>query len=203
MTITKEKKKQYLPFEEVSYVNNISLPRKVLNETAVFNYPKRSGEKNVTSFFNVKTLEDIKYKAGGFEINSFSTQELSGYLKTIRPYILVYRLQKLKTENDIKDAIRIVKSINIKLCSELTHTYNEVINEAEQYDLLKPSLNCNNPLIQIDMKQYQKEYYKEKYQDYHKKRYNEKKDEYKQRNNNRYKLFKTLLENHKNNNNIE
>ena len=75
--------------------------------------------------------------------------------------------------------------------------------EAEQYDLLKPSLNCNNPLIQIDMKQYQKEYYKEKYQDYHKKRYNEKKDEYKQRNNNRYKLFKTLLENHKNNNNIE
>ncbi len=133
---TKEKKKQYLPFEQVSYVNNISLPRKVLNETAVFNYPKRSGEKNVSSFFKVKTLEDINYKAGEFEINSFSTHELNGYLKIIRPYILVYRLQKLKTEIDIKEAIRIVKSINIKLCSELTHTYNGVINAAEQYDFV-------------------------------------------------------------------
>ncbi|MBK6834257.1 MAG: DUF3883 domain-containing protein [Bacteroidetes bacterium] len=133
---TKEKKKQYLPFEMVSYGNNISLPRKVLNETAVFNYPKRSGEKNVSSFYGVKTLEDINYKAGEFEINSFSTHELNGYLKIIRPYILVYRLQRLKTESDIKEAIRIVKSINIKLCSELTHSYNGVINEAEQYDFV-------------------------------------------------------------------
>lgn len=72
-------------------------------------------------------------------------------------------------------------------------------HEAEQYELLKPSLNCNNPLIQIDMKLYQKEYYKEKYTNYHKQRYQEKKDEYKARNNKRYKLFKTLLENHNKN----
>lgn len=72
-------------------------------------------------------------------------------------------------------------------------------HEAEQYELLKPSLNCNNPLIQIDMKLYQKEYYKEKYTNYHKQRYQEKKDEYKERNNKRYKLFKTLLENHNKN----
>lgn len=48
-------------------------------------------------------------------------------------------------------------------------------HEAEQYELLKPSLNCNNPLIQIDMNLYQKEYYKEKYTNYHKQRYQEKK----------------------------
>ena len=72
-------------------------------------------------------------------------------------------------------------------------------HEAEQYELFKPSLNCNNPIIQIDMKLYQKEYYKEKYTNYHKQRYQEKKDEYKARNNKRYKLFKTLLENHNKN----
>ncbi len=94
--------------------------------------------------------------------------------------------------------VEIIKEIEVENKKELKH------HEAEQYTILKPSLNCNNPLIEIDMKDYQKEYYKTKYQAYHKKRYTEKKDEYKKRNDNRYKLYKTLLENHKNKNkNIE
>jgi predicted GIY-YIG superfamily endonuclease len=90
-----------------------------------------------------------------------------------------------------------IKEVEVENKKELAHF------ELEQYTLLQPSLNSNLPLIDIEMKDYQKVYYKEKYQTYHKKRYQEKKDEYKQRNNNRYKLFKTLLENHKNKNNIE
>lgn len=87
----------------------------------------------------------------------------------------------------------IIKEIEINNKTELKQ------HEAEQYNLLNPSLNCNNPLIQIDMKEYQKEYYKEKYQDYHKQRYIQKKEEYKARNTNRYKLFKFILENHNKN----
>ena len=147
---TKEKKKQYLPFSEVTYVNNISLPRKILNETAVFNFPKRSGEKNVTTFFNVNTLENINYQSGEYNVNDYSTIELSSYLKIIRPYILVHRLQKLKTDTDIKEAIRIVKSINIKLCSKLIHTYNGQINEAERYDFVVSSEDKYTYLIQYD-----------------------------------------------------
>jgi hypothetical protein len=147
---TKEKKKQYLPFEEVTYVNNISLPRKILNETAVFNFPKRSGEKNVTTFFKVNTLEDINYQSGEYTVNEYSIIELNAYLKTIRPYILVHRLQKLKTDTDIKEAIRIVKSINIKLCTQLFHKYNELTNEAEKYDFVVSSEDKYTYLIQYD-----------------------------------------------------
>jgi hypothetical protein len=105
--------------------------------------------------------------------------------------------------------IEVIKEVEINDKKELRQL------EAEQYELLQPSLNCNNPLIQIDMKEYHKEYYKNKYTEYHKKRYQEKKDEYKTRdkkryqekkeeykvrNKNKYKLIKTLLENYKNNN---
>ena len=89
--------------------------------------------------------------------------------------------------------VETIKEVEVENKKELSQF------ELEQYTLLQPSLNCNNPLIEIDNKEYHRKYYKTKYQDYHKKRYIEKKDEYKQRNNNRYKLFKTLLETHKNN----
>lgn len=95
-------------------------------------------------------------------------------------------------------SIEVIKEVEINDKKELRQL------EAEQYTLLEPSLNCNNPLIQIDMKtyksNYQKQYYKEKAKDYYVNRYQEKKEEYKARNNNRYQLMKTLLENHKNNN---
>lgn len=147
---TKEKKKKYLPYLEVTYVNNISLPRKILNETAVFNFPKRSGEKNVSTFFKVNTLENINYLSGDFVVNEYSTNELNNYLKIIRPYILVYRLQKLKKDDDIKEAIRIVKSIKIKLCTQLSHTYNNITSDAEQYDFVVSSEDMYTYLVQYD-----------------------------------------------------
>lgn len=121
-----------------------------------------------------------------------------------------YKVYKFIRDNGGFDnfSVEVIKEVEINDKKELRQL------EAEQYELLQPSLNCYNPLIQIDMKDYQKEYYKEKYTDYHKKRYQEKKDEYKARNNaryqekkeeykvknkNRYQLIKTLLEDYKKN----
>lgn len=71
--------------------------------------------------------------------------------------------------------------------------------EWEEYNIRKPTLNCNIPLIQTDMIQYQKEYYAEKYKDYHKKRYQENKELYKTRNKLRYAMLKTMAERYLNN----
>ncbi len=70
--------------------------------------------------------------------------------------------------------------------------------ENEQCNLLQPSLNCNKPLITIDLLTYHREYYNTKYKDYHKKRYEDKKDEYQERNRKFYAKVKTLLEQEKN-----
>lgn len=133
---TKERVKQYLPHSEVYYANSIGLPRKILNEKAILNYPKRAGEQNIAEFFSVQTFGDINYTAGEFNVNNYSTSQLKLYLKQIRPYILVHRLQKLKSEADIKEAIKIVKSINIVLCTDLNYEFNENYNQAEEYDFV-------------------------------------------------------------------
>ncbi|MDI1355321.1 MAG: DUF3883 domain-containing protein [bacterium] len=133
---TKEKVKQYIPYSEVYYANNIGLPRKILNEKAILNFPKRSGEQNISEFFSVQTFDNINYSAGDHTINEFSTSVLKAYLKDIRPYILVHRLQKLKADADIREAIRIVKSINIVLCDSLVYDFNGSSNEAEKYDFV-------------------------------------------------------------------
>lgn len=83
-----------------------------------------------------------------------------------------------------------IKEVEIENKSDLSRIENE------QIELLNPTLNSNN--LSVDMKEYQKEYYKTKYKDYHKIRYQEKMTEYKDRNNKRYALIKTLLENYKN-----
>ena len=124
-----------------------------------------------------------------------------------------YKVYKFIRDNGGFDnfSIEVIKEVEVENKKELLQY------ELEQYTLLRPSLNCNIPIIGTDKTTYQKKYQKQyqeknkeyckhyrneyynKNKDYHKKRYIEKIDEYKKRNNNRYKLLKTLLENHKNN----
>lgn len=131
---TKDKVKGYYPYNEVYYSNTIGLPKKVLNEKAILNFPKRSGEFSISDFFKVQTFGNIEYYAAEYEDNVSTTIILNTYIKQIRPYILAYRLQKLKSERDIKEAVRLVKSINLILCKELTYNYNGINLFAELYD---------------------------------------------------------------------
>lgn len=144
---TKEKTKQYLPYNEVYYINNIALPRKIITEKAILNYPKRSGEQNVSDFFEVQTIADFNYTANSYTANDELTSELNSYLKQIKPFVLVYRLQKLKSESDIRDAVKIVKSITIILCTELILNFDGKNSEAEEYDFVSLSNEKNTFLI--------------------------------------------------------
>lgn len=137
---TKDKQKGYALYSEVYYANNIGLPRRILNEKSLLNYPKRSGEQNISEFFKVKTFENITYTAADYIENEIATLALNRHLKQIRPFILVHRLQKLKSEADIREAVNIIKSLNFILCDELSYDFNGTINSAETYDFV-PSKN--------------------------------------------------------------
>lgn len=147
---TRDKVKKYHPYLDVFYANNIGLPRKILNEKALLNYPKRSGEQNISDFFKVKTFDHIEYSAKDHSINEYSSGELGKYLKKIRPFILVHRLQRLKSENDIREAIKIIKSLNIILCDKLIYDFNGIHNEAETYDFVPSKDDKFTYLIKYD-----------------------------------------------------
>jgi hypothetical protein len=147
---SQDKSKKYIVYSDVFYANNIGLPRKILNEKALFNYPKRSGEQNISDFFKVKTFDHIEYSAKTHSVNEYSSSELGKYLRQIRPFILVHRLQRLKSENDIREAIRIIKSLNIILCEQLVYDFNGTTNEAEIYDFVPSKEDKFTYLIKYD-----------------------------------------------------
>jgi hypothetical protein len=76
---------------------------------------------------------------------------LNEYLKQIRPFILIHRLQKIKAEVDIKEAIRIVKSISVILCADLKCNLDGETIEAEKYDFVPSNQDKYTYLIKYSI----------------------------------------------------
>ena len=136
--------KQYLPYKSVFYSNKIGLPRKVLNDNGILNYPRRAGEKSVYELLKVNSFDEIEYVVDSYVVNEDATAILNAYLKIIKPYILTTRLQKVSS--DIKGAINAVKSIQLKLCSTLSYSSDGDLN-AEVYDFARQTDESSTFLI--------------------------------------------------------
>jgi hypothetical protein len=134
---TQDNKRGYFPYADVYYAKNIGLPRKITSEKPMLNYPKRSAEQKVVDFFAVQAFDDIIFTAGKHTVNSMAAEEMSAYLKQLRPYILLRRLgPRVKSKDEIRDAYRTVKKLRIILCSELWYDINGVTREADTYDFV-------------------------------------------------------------------
>lgn len=136
--------KQYLPYQSVFYSNKIGLPRKVLAENGILNYPRRAGEQSIYKFLKVSNFDNIDYSVDSYVINEKSTSILYSYLKVIKPFILTTRLQKVSS--DIKGAVNAVKSIQLNLCGSLSYKAENELN-TEVYDFVRLNLESNTFLI--------------------------------------------------------
>lgn len=140
-------KKAYYEFSSVFYAKNIGLPARITNEKPILNYPKRAGEQLVVGFFGVQTFDDLQYTSGNYTPNIAVTEIINLYLRTLRPFILLRRLSRLRKESDIREAVRTVKTLRVQICQELTYHVNGEIRKADSYDFVQDQNNDNTWLI--------------------------------------------------------
>lgn len=121
----KNGKKEYIPTQEVYYSDNTTLPVKIIENFWIFDFPKRSGEKQVSDYFGVKTFKDILIEIDEHKITKhLKAEEFNSWFYKIKPYLLTYRLSNFNTEESIKNTSSLVKNSTIKIVSNLEYSIN-------------------------------------------------------------------------------
>ena len=140
---TKGNKSGYFACSEVYYSDNSKLPKKIINQEPILNFPKRVGESQVSTFFRIKTFKDFKIKVKSKELNTSMTQWLNEYLRSIKPYLLSIRLSKITADKQkqINREVKSIKSLNIEICNRISCDIKNSEIELEEYDFINEGNN--------------------------------------------------------------
>jgi len=133
----------YFPYSEVYYSDNSKLPKKIINQEPILNFPKRIGESQVSTFFGIKTFKDFKIKVKTKEVNTSMTQLLNEYLRSVKPYLLSIRLSKITADKQkqINREVKSIKSLNIEICSRISCEIKNTEIELEEFDFINKGNN--------------------------------------------------------------
>lgn len=132
-------KLDYFPIDEVYYTDNITLPQKIINQHPILYFPKRSGEEQVSQFFDIKTFKDYKLEIEQVEINEDLSKELDEYLTDIKPYLLTIRLNEIKSDNQrqINRESNYINNLDIKVCYSINCIIDNNEIELDDFDFIK------------------------------------------------------------------
>ncbi|MFH6951431.1 DUF3883 domain-containing protein [Flavobacterium sp. FlaQc-51] len=121
----KNAEKKYIPTKEVYYSDNTTLPSKIIEDFWIFDFPKRSGEKQVSDYFGIKTFKNILIEIDESKINyHLKSEEFDRWFHKIKTYLLTYRLSSFNTEESIKTASNLIRSSSIKIVANLHYSIN-------------------------------------------------------------------------------
>ncbi|OJA03651.1 sacsin N-terminal ATP-binding-like domain-containing protein, partial [Bathymodiolus thermophilus thioautotrophic gill symbiont] len=138
----------YVSYEDVFYNGNIKLPKKITEEKAIFNHPRRQSTTKVIDFFGVKNLALIEIKITKNNKSDIQTEEFNQLFTNIKPYILAYRIDDIEAVSSKKNELSKLKNIKIKLCEEVEYTVDNKPYSLEVNDYIKDT--NGNYLIKID-----------------------------------------------------
>ena len=140
---TKEKNSDYFAYSEVYYSDNSKLPKKIINQEAILNFPKRIGESQVSAFFGIKTFKDFKIQVKTKELNTSMTLWLNDYLRSVKPYLLSIRLSKITADKQkqINREVKSIKSLNIEICNRISCEIKNSEIELEEFDFINEGNN--------------------------------------------------------------
>lgn len=159
--------RKYKPTEVVYYSDNTTLPSKIIEDFWMFDFPKRSGEKQVAEYFGLKTFKDIAIDFNNNTEIHTKIVSFNNWLNNIKPFILTYRLNSISKEKpekptapnlrsvptNLKTIVTNLKKVSINLVSKLEYSIsggeykqllpNEFINKNKQeyYICASPELS--------------------------------------------------------------
>ncbi len=149
----------YYKNTEVYYSDNITLPKKIIENKAILNLPRRSGEKQISSFFKTKTFTDLKPTLSQpIELNINLTEQFNNYFKEVKPFLLAHRLNKLDKEKpkQKEEEARLIKNTVIKIYRNCGYEIEGKIDELEHNDFINDEkglhIKCKNYSSEKDLK---------------------------------------------------
>lgn len=133
----------YFDCSEIYYSDNSILPNKIINQEPILNFPKRIGESQVSTFFGIKTFKDFDIKVKTKELNTSMTKWLNEYLRSVKPYLLTIRLNKITADKQkqINREVKSIKSLNIEICHRISCDIKNSEIELDEFDFINDGSN--------------------------------------------------------------
>lgn len=118
----KRNEKDYISVDKVYYSDNSTLPSKIAEDFWVFDFPKRSGESQISKFFGVKTFKEVDLHIYQDSVRENPVNvDFQKWFEKIKPYILAYRLSSIKNSIEKNEADEL-KRVDIELVSSLKYS---------------------------------------------------------------------------------
>jgi len=121
--------------DKVYYVNTSKLPKRILNNIPIINIPPRLG--NVVEFFGIEDVKNIEIKITQYQENENITKQFNDFFMQIRPFILLYRFERLKDIQTRETELSKLKKSKIFLCNEVIYSINKIEYTLENNDYIK------------------------------------------------------------------
>jgi len=120
----RDNKVEYLPVNEVYYVENITFCRQIMERFFIAEIDRRSGKERVRRIFGVAPLEDISFILDGTPTVHILNQSFQNDLERFKPYVLAYRVQKHASQSRaFKTEINHLKRLKVVLCTSVRAKY--------------------------------------------------------------------------------
>jgi len=117
-------KVEYLPVNEVYYVENITFCKQIMERFFIAEIDRRSGKERVHRIFGVAPLEDTRFSLDGTPTVHILSQSFQKDLERFKPYVLAYRVQKHASQSRaFKTEINQLKRLKVTLCTHVRAKY--------------------------------------------------------------------------------
>ncbi|MFZ3565102.1 sacsin N-terminal ATP-binding-like domain-containing protein [Tenacibaculum finnmarkense] len=122
--------------EEIYFSDNIKLPENLTDKYPIFNYPSRAGGSEAINIFKINDIKNLNTRLNHYVKNETLSDAFNKIFIDLKPFILSFRLENLKTEKSKENDVSKLKNIEIELsdkieCAIETSTF--IIDDYEYY----------------------------------------------------------------------
>ncbi len=129
------------PQSEIYFSDRIKIPKKLKNNYPILNFPPRSGGKDAIDFFKINNLKNLKIDISNFEINDSLTEDFRVFFETIKPFLLVYRINKIDKYVQKQKEASLIKNLQIKLCNKIEYSVDNIEDVIDENEFILQSNN--------------------------------------------------------------
>lgn len=120
---------QLLPSDQIYFSDRVKLPSNLQSRFPTLNFPARSGALKAIEFFGINDLADVEITVTKHHVNEKLNSDFEAYLESLKPYLLVYRLDEIESQELKETEAKNLKNLTINICDQLVfEVENDVYN---------------------------------------------------------------------------
>lgn len=125
---------EILSSEEIYFSDRVKLPSNLQSKFPTLNFPARSGAVKAIEFFGINDLADVEITVTKHHVNENLNSDFESYLESLKPYLLLYRLDQIESQ-ELKEAeAENLKKLTIKICDELVFEIEHEVCSMDLYE---------------------------------------------------------------------